>query len=1015
MAASLSVLILEDRPADAERMWHELRRAGFEPTGQRVETEAGYLAHLDPAPDLVLASDALPQFDALRALHLLQARGLEIPFILVTPLIHPEVAVECLRQRAADCLPKDRLDRLGVVVTQALAQARARRERVQAEEALRQSEERYRSLVEEAVEGLFRITPDGRWICANLALAHILGYESSEEMQAKIGKIPDLFVDPDCCPELRQWFLQGQGILRGFEFQAYRRDGHVIWVSVSVRIVRDASGTPLYYEGFAEDITTRRQVRETDTQLLQQVREEAQANSALLWLEATLGRTRGTQAVCEAAVGLIPQLFASAQAHVWLWDRERKRLLPVALPPESSERQRTEFFHPDVPYEQQGDFAEVLRARRLLSVPDARRDPRISEVVWREFGIGSFLLIPLLEDYLLLGIICICRSKVSAFSRRDVEMARGTAQRIALALQGEQAREEVQQQFTRISLLNQIARAIAERQDLESIFRVVLSQLESHLPMDYGGILLLNPESDTFTIVARGPKSQLLAAQWNVPERELLPVAHTPWRVCTQGETVYVPDMAQMEIPTLQQAVQAGMHAAVGVPLMVEDKVLGVLVAARCQVDGFSREERDFLQILSKHVALAAYHARLHSDLQHAYDELRQTQHAVMRQERLRALGQMASGIAHDINNALSPIVGFSDLLLMRELNLPDRAKSYLKLINTAGTDIAQIVARMREFYRQREQQELLLPVNLNLLVLQGIDLTRPRWRDIPQERGIVIAMQTDLYQDPPPVRGIESEIREVLTNLILNAVDAMPAGGTVRIRTRVAAGQGGKKAEESSLDAILEVSDTGIGMDEETRHRCLEPFFSTKGELGTGLGLSMVFGAMQRHEGDIQIESEPGQGTTVRLVFPLCASEADPPSFPPMEGGDRPRGTLRVLYIDDEPMLRILMKDMLESEGHTVEVADGGQAGLERFRAAQEQGKPFDVVITDLGMPYVDGRAVAHAIKRQSSITPVILLTGWGARRGAEGDLPMEIDAVLSKPPQLNEVREVLQWIRPR
>jgi CheY-like chemotaxis protein len=205
-------------------------------------------------------------------------------------------------------------------------------------------------------------------------------------------------------------------------------------------------------------------------------------------------------------------------------------------------------------------------------------------------------------------------------------------------------------------------------------------------------------------------------------------------------------------------------------------------------------------------------------------------------------------------------------------------------------------------------------------------------------------------------------------------------------------------------------VIDTGIGMDEETRRRCLEPFYSTKGERGTGLGLAMVFGIMQRHEGDIVIESEVGKGTTMRLIFPIReAAKADTSVGPEAA---TPLPSLRILCIDDDPLLRDLLKEMLGSDGHTVELADGGQEGLQAFRAATERGEPFDVVITDIGMPYVDGREVASTVKRESPTTPVIMLSGWGRQMKAEGDVPAQADYVLSKPPRIHELRQALNQV---
>jgi CheY-like chemotaxis protein len=209
----------------------------------------------------------------------------------------------------------------------------------------------------------------------------------------------------------------------------------------------------------------------------------------------------------------------------------------------------------------------------------------------------------------------------------------------------------------------------------------------------------------------------------------------------------------------------------------------------------------------------------------------------------------------------------------------------------------------------------------------------------------------------------------------------------------------------------VVEVSDTGIGMNEQTCKRCLEPFFSTKGKRGTGLGLAMVYGVMERHEGKIEIDSELGKGSTFRLIFPVrkaanqgVSAEVDTPTTEP----------LRVLYIDDEPLLRDLLKEMLERDGHEVEVSDGGQSGLDAFRSACQRGDPFDVVITDLGMPYVDGRQVAKTLKHEAPGTPVVMLTGWGAFMKEDGSPPTHVDGVLSKPPRSRELRETLRRLTP-
>ncbi len=573
-------------------------------------------------------------------------------------------------------------------------------------------------------------------------------------------------------------------------------------------------------------------------------------------------------------------------------------------------------------------------------------------------------------------------------------------------IERKRAQEGLQQQLARISLLNQITQAISERQDLESILHVVLRQLEDHIMVDFGCVNLFDAQAEALNMAALRVKNPLLTAKMDLHVGSVLSLNEAALTPCRQGETIYFPDTLKISSSLAERLAHGGIRSAVVVPLMVDRELFGVLVVARFKVNDFSSSESEFLRTLSEHVALAAHQARLHTDLEKAYNELRQTQQAVMQQERLKALGQMASGIAHDVNNALSPVVGFADLLLRGEKGLTATGKKNLQHIKTAGEDIAHIVSRLREFYRKRDERESLNTLDLNKLAEQVIDMTRPRWRDIPQGRGIMVEVKSDFEAELPEFLGMESEVREALTNLILNAVDALPNGGIITLRTRFGGMDFTSDGKAVPTHAILEVIDTGMGMDEKTRAHCLEPFFSTKGKRGTGLGLAMVYGVIERHEGKIEIESELGKGTTIRLIFPIrMAAQTDlyeqdktPPARP-----------LQVLCIDDEPLLRELLQEILEREGHTVEARDSGEAGIEAFRAARQRGTPFDIVITDLGMPYLDGRQVAKTLKREAPATPIIMLTGWGAFMKEDGETPPQVDGILSKPPRSRELREAM------
>jgi DNA-binding response OmpR family regulator/signal transduction histidine kinase len=568
-----------------------------------------------------------------------------------------------------------------------------------------------------------------------------------------------------------------------------------------------------------------------------------------------------------------------------------------------------------------------------------------------------------------------------------------------------QAQQGLQSQLGRLSLLHRITRAIFERQDLQSIFQVVVRSLEDDLPIDFGCVFLHDSIAHTLDVSNVGVKSRQLALELAMAEPARIPIDSNGLSHCVRGELVYEADLGEVHFPFPQQLVRAGLRSVVIVPLLAERAVFGVLVAARRQAQGFSSADCEFLRQLGDQVALAGHQAQLHTALKRAYDDLRRTQDKVIQQERLRALGQMASGVAHDINNALSPAALYTESLLEREQNLSDQTRSCLITIQRAIEDVVQTVARMREFSRPRETESSLTLIDLNALIPQVMDLTRARWRDVPQQHGFVIGVETDLAPDLPGVTGAGNEIRDALTNLIFNAVDSMPEGGTLSIRTYTSADE--PTDEHGPADVVrLEISDTGTGMDEETRRRCLEPFFTTKGERGSGLGLGQVYGMAQRHNAEMEIDSAQGRGTTVRLIFRVPTARSPTVRVPILAMPVRP---LRILIVDDDPLILDSLRHTLEDDGHAVATADGGQAGIDRFAAAQKRPESFDVVITDLGMPHVDGRKVAEAVKAASAGTPVILLTGWGQHLTAENDVPPHVDRVLSKPPKLRDLRSVL------
>ena len=806
------------------------------------------------------------------------------------------------------------------------------------------SYERMRAIVDTALDGLVTMDHEGRIVEFNPAAERIFGLSRGDAIGQTLADtiIPPAWREPHG-RGLARYLATGEAVVFGkrIELTGQRSDGTLLPVELSINRM-PGEGPPLF-AGFVRDITERK-------------RQEAM-------------RAQYAAIIASSDDGIMSKTL---QGVITSWNRGAEQLFGYSAAESIGRPMRMLF--PEGRLDEETDIlAKIARGESVdhFETVRVRKDGTYIDV--------SVTISPIRDAQ---GKI-IGASKIA----RDISERRRAEQRLLM-------------QLSRLELLGQITRAIGERQDLPSILQVVIRSLENELPIDFGCVCLYDSDAELLTVMSVGLGSEALAMELGLPEKARIAIDQNGLARCVSGKLVYEPDVAQVAFSLPQQLARGGLRALVAAPLLFESKVFGVLIAARRAPQSFSSGDCEFLGQLSEHVALAVNQAEIHAALQRAYDDLRQTQQAVLQQERLRALGEMASGIAHDINNALSPMALYTDALLEREKELSARSRGYLQVIQRAIDDVTQTVARMREFYRHRDPQLALAPIQMNRLVEQVIDLTRARWSDIPQQSGVVIQMERDLLPELPDFMGLESEVRDALINLMFNAIDAMPAGGLITLRTGIASDDAG---------IYVEVCDSGIGMDEDTRLHCLEPFFTTKGERGTGLGLAMVYGMVQRHSADIDIRSMDGIGTTVRLSFvrqsastPLASEAAAPlPSLPP----------LRILVVDDDPLLLKSLRDILEADGHEVTTANGGQDGIDFFRADLQRGAAFAVVISDLGMPYVDGRKVARAIKDLSPSTPVILLTGWGQRLIAEGEVPAHVDRVLSKPPKLNQLREALRF----
>ena len=358
--------------------------------------------------------------------------------------------------------------------------------------------------------------------------------------------------------------------------------------------------------------------------------------------------------------------------------------------------------------------------------------------------------------------------------------------------------------------------------------------------------------------------------------------------------------------------------------------------------------------------------------------------------EKLTALGQVAGGIAHDFNNLLQAILGYSQLM-SKNLQNTDVVRRGLSVIETAAVGGAETVRRIQKFARLRPDEPF-MSVELNQVVHDSVAITRPRWEERVAKGGVPLRL--DLRLTPlPTVMGRPSELNEVITNLILNAIDAMPQGGTLGIHTR----------PEGDEHVVLTVADTGVGMAEHVRKRIFDPFFTTKGEVGTGLGLSVSYSIIQRHGGEMRAESQPGRGTTFTIVLPVGTVERVQAS----EGAEAPgmrHG--RILLVDNELPVMTVLGDMLTEVGHDVIPVASGAEAIRVFVPGS-----FDLVMTNLGMTGLTGWDVAERVRTSDLHVPIVFITGWGLQEeDRERCRQLGVQNVLFKPVRPGELHQAVQ-----
>ncbi|MBI2203350.1 MAG: GAF domain-containing protein [Candidatus Rokubacteria bacterium] len=726
-----------------------------------------------------------------------------------------------------------------------------------------------------------------------------------------------------------------------------------------------------------------------NARLYQRAEARAEKLRALSTLTRLIISAADARVVCDEVARAATTLLDAAFSRVWVTDPSRGELVAqgsFGIDATTESRLTT---RRTMPYGT-GVVTGVLATKQPEFILDVQDDARLqNRRLATELGIRAYAGIPMLAGERVVGVLTVLFTRRREFIDEDKELMQLLADQAAIAIDKARLFADAERRRQEAEVVADLARDINASLDLDTVLRRVAEGARRLCGADLARIALRAP-GETTAVFRYFPGARF---GWEGVRVEA-GRGSGGWVLATERPFRTEDYRADPRITKdyIALADEEGTVAEMVVPIRGQQRVEGLLYVTNRSPRPFTDRDEAVLLRLAEYARTAIDNARLYEALRDAKERVERSQTQLVQTERLRALGEMAAGVAHDFNNMLAVILGRAELLLARATDAYFRHG--LDAIRKAAQDGADTVRRIQEFTRTRTTRPFGV-VDLSELVREVIELTRPRWEDEAQSRGVRYEVRMD--GTAGPVAGRPEELREVFTNLLTNALEAMPAGGSCRFRLGV-----------RDDCAIVSVSDSGSGMSDVTRRRVFEPFFTTKGPRGTGLGLAVSWGIVTRHAGTIEVESELGRGSTFHVALPLVTDAARVDDSAPVT---LPARRAHILVIDDEPEVRDVLVDLLREAGHTVVHATDGTDGL---RHAETQA--FDIVLTDVSMPGLSGWDVAEAVRRRHPGVPVGLVTGWGDQLDTERLARHRVSFVIAKPFRADDVlNEVALALRAR
>ncbi len=841
-----------------------------------------------------------------------------------------------------------------------------------AEKALRESEEKFRNLAEQSPNMIF-INKKGRVVYANQRCEEIMGYSRNEFYSPDFDFLS--LIAPECVDLVKSSFnmhVKDEEITP-YEYTLITKEGEKVDTILTTKLITYEGENAIL--GTVTDITERKKMDEK----MIQANEELKALNAIA---SIANQTLNLEMILEETIDKVLEVTECHAGGIYILNQATKELELKTCRGLSSEAVK----EVDKLKLGEGFSGRIALNGEPIMVEDITQDPRLTRLIMKKEGVHSYLGVPLKSKGKILGTLFVITQKNRKYNLDEVELLLSIGNQIGMAVENAYLFKEAEQWIIQLEAIRNITNRLNKLNDVKTVASSVMEEIKKVIDFDNCRVYLLSENKNELIPVAFGSEVEEYRGETEEVLRLKVGEGITGW-VAQTGEPQVIDDGERHPRSRHISGSPYVDESMIVSPMTYEGEVRGVITLSKLGLKQFNQNHLTLLNILANEAVVAIENAKLFQSLKQAYAKLKEAQEQLIQSEKLRALGEMAGGVAHDFNNLLGAILGRAQLLLLSTQE--KETKKGLSVIEKAALDGAETVRRIQEFTRLRTDENFKL-LDLNEILMESLEITKHKWKDEAQKKGILIQVETDLNQNLAPVAGNPSELREVFVNMILNSVDAMTKGGTLKISSQI---------NENHI--LASITDTGIGMSEAVKRKVFDPFFTTKGPKGNGLGMSLAYGIIVRHSGKILIESQEGEGTTFTVRLPKRKFDELKIIKEKISGENQSEN---ILIIDDEPAIRDLLCDLIQSKGHQAMAVDNSLKGIELFKKGE-----FGIVFTDLSMPEMSGWEVVEQLKALEPEAVIVMVIGWGTQVDNKKIKANSVDLLMDKPLEVKKFFEIL------